>query len=203
MASAILPTLSHYLALTQYYLWYWLLTLTTRCLNQGYLLNGPNRIFPRAILHPNNTTIHSFPVQGRMEEYLQDHQIQLPQNRVWISPKHILSIFPATRPPSLLITLDGTLSGPRLRPGIFAIQQGYLLYISREFGRWPAYPNLILTTAIDVRENHEFFLFVPDHLFDTTEVTDHHPVAFYNQTVSYTRFKRERRQFPVYSHDIV
>jgi hypothetical protein len=195
--------MSYFLCLTQYYFWYGLLTILTRYFNRGYVLNGPNRVFPQAILHPDNTTIYSFPVQGRMATYLQDHHIRLPSRRVWDSPQQILTIFPATRPPSLIITLDGTLSGPRLRPGLFVYQQGHLLYIRREFGRWPAYPNFILTAAIDVRENYQFFLFIADHLFDTTDITDYHPISLQNHTISYVRFKREQRPFPVYSHDIV
>ena len=197
-------TLSHIIPLIQYYLWYWILTLITRFSNRGYILNHPDRTFPRAILHPSNTTIYSFTSQNyAMGHYLLDRNINISPDRMWAKPEILTHIFSGTRPPFPVIILDGDISGPRLRPGVFANQQGHLLYIKREVGRWPSQANLILAVAIDVLEDQELFIFIPDSLIDHTGVIDHHPFTPFHQTLSFPRFKRERRRFQIHSHDIV
>ena len=90
-------TLSHIIPLIQYYLWYWILTLITRFSNRGYILNHPDRTFPRAILHPSNTTIYSFTSQNyAMGHYLLDRNINIPPDRMWVNPEILTHIFSGT-----------------------------------------------------------------------------------------------------------
>ena len=77
------------------------------------------------------------------------------------------------------IMLEGHLSGPLLCEGMVFLQQNQMIYINKEFGRWPSCDNYITTYAINISTNISFRLFIPIELMDQYGVFDSAPYSMF------------------------
>lgn len=174
--------LLHFFAIIWHYLYRGLLIITAYSLNKSFLIYPPNQIFPITISPPWNNTIHSFRPTSKMAEHFHPHY-PISSPRRWLTPEKLFPLLPTEDPSAPAIILDGNLSGPPLREGILFRQRHHLVYVDKEFGRWPSRDNFIATYAISIPTNVSFRLFLPVQMMDHCGLYDEAPYSPFRRTI--------------------
>lgn len=174
-----LTHLLYLLTLTWYYVQYGLLYPIAHLFNKSFLIYHPNRIFPTNLAPPRNNTIHSFTPTGEMYRHIMTLTSPPPPLRRWLHPQQLQEHLSQERPLPHAIILEGDLSGPPLRQGTIIIQNGHIVYIRQEFGRWPTRDDYITTTAISLVLNNSFRLFLPIRQMDRYGIIDNSPPSLF------------------------
>ena len=185
------PSLPYVFTLLWYYLRCGILTPIAYLCNKSFLIHHPNRIFPSVIAPPRNNSIHSLSPTPEMYNYVTTHSSPPPPLRRWMDPQQLTQALSRDPPLHRAIILDGDLSGPPLRQGLLIIQNGNIVYIQEELGRWPSRDNYITTSAVSLSRLNSFRLFLPVHQVDRYGIRDDSPMSPFSNPLPLTLIIQE------------
>lgn len=152
------------------------LTPIAYILNQSYLIQHPDMLYPSVIAPAQNRTIHTFFPNEQLHAYLKSEgMLTSRRSRHWVQANEVASQMIEEVLPLRAIVIDGEVAGPQIRQGIMLMQGNSLVYVGEEIGRWPTQDNLITTISVNMQTGNSFPLFVPFHLINTTDVRDDSP----------------------------
>lgn len=178
-------TLSHLIRMIWFYSSYGILTIIAYLLNKSFLVLRPGHTFPTVVSPPWNNTIHSLNLTEQMAELIHPRYLHAFPQRRWFAPDRVLHLLPSHEPYSPAIILKGRLSGPPLHEGMILLQQHQVIFIDKEFGRWPTRDNYITTYVISIPTNVSFRLFIPIELMDRCGMYDESPYSPFCRPITF------------------
>lgn len=117
------------LSLLSYYLQFIILTLVAYTCNKSFLIHHPSYTFPITITPSQNQTIHSLNPTDDMMKHIKTRSRLPPPHCHWFNPQDLVWFICNICYPLQPITLEGELSGPKLRQGMVILKKDHIIYL--------------------------------------------------------------------------
>jgi hypothetical protein len=162
---------SYLCAVIKYYILRIALTPVAYVSFTSFLIHHPDDWFPTLISPPWVTTIHSFHTTTVLATHLKEQQLLPPPHRIWLKGLVYADRVRSIAFPLHATIVDGKLSGPLLRQGIFFIQEDSVIFIGEELGRCPTRDDYLVVIAVRFNNRNPyqystFPLYVPIKLIE-------------------------------------